>query len=461
MFVHDFATGSNTLVSVSVSGPWTGNGNSSEPAISADGRCVAFSSFATNLVANDTNNSSDIFLRDLQGGSTSLVSKNASGSGEGNSNSFTPQISSDGQRLLFVSLANNLTTNTSVTGSNLFWRDIQAGVTYAITTTGGVTVAVMTPDGSNVLFAVGAQLSLWNAGSHSASNVATASSAVVDAAIGADAHRAAFETGSNCYVADLSAQTNWLLAAFAPTSRKHGQFTGDSRFLAYLAGDSAGTNQVCLYDFQNATNVLVSQSYNSAAAGGNGSCDSPVISANGRLVAYRSAASNLVPGDTNGVPDIFLYDRLTGGTTLISVSLFGNCAANSRSLSPVFSGDGQTLFFESWASDLASGDFNESSDVFALSLSINGSTNSTNAAPQPGFTGITPGTSNGQFSASQPLTLTWSSAPGAGYQVQFKNSLTDPLWQTLGGPATVVGNQGYIIDSSPDSAHRFYRIISF
>jgi hypothetical protein len=130
-------------------------------------------------------------------------------------------------------------------------------------------------------------------------------------------------------------------------------------------------------------------------------------------------------------------------------------------VSPFFSGDGETLFFESWSSDLAGDDFNEASDIFALALSTNGWAGSTNSSAALAFTGISTGTSNGQFSVNQPVTLTWSASPGAGYQVEYKTNLTDPQWQTITNPGTVVGNQGFIIDSSPDPVQRFYRIVSF
>jgi Tol biopolymer transport system component len=178
-------------------------------------------------------------------------------------------------------------------------------------------------------------------------------------------------------------------------------------------------------------------------------------------VASVKERSNLVPGDTNGYPDIFLFDRLTGDMTLISVSLSGATSASGPSLCPVFSGDGQTLYFESWASDLVSGDFNQASDVFALSLPSNGSPNSTNATPPLEFTGIVWETVAGQFPPNQPLLLSWSATPGAGYQVQFKDNLTDPDWQTLAGSVTVVGAQGQIVDPSPSVTQRFYRIVSF
>jgi hypothetical protein len=463
VYVHDMVSGSNTLVSINVAGSSAGNGPSSASAISGNGRYVAFTSSATNLIAKDTNNASDIFLRDLQAGTTTLVSKDFTGNGEGNGNSDLAQISTDGQRVMFFSAANNLTTNSGLKNSNLFWRNIALGVTYALSTN-GTYMAAMTPDGSNIVYAPvltapNYLISLWSAQSHLATPI-IAGVIPSDLAISADAQFAAYDTASSCYGVNLSAKTNWLLGAIAASSHSRCQFSMGDQFLVHLAKDSNGTNQVYLYEFQNSSNVLVSQSYNSTA-GGNGASDSPAISANGRFVAYRSAATNLAPGDVNGDPNIFFYDRLSGGTTLVSVSQFGARSANGRSVSPFFSADGLSLFFESWASDLAADDFNEASDIFALALSTNAWSDATNATPPLGFTGITLGTSNGQFSANQPLTLTWSSVPGAGYQVEYKTNLTDPQWQPLTNPATVVGNQGFIIDSSPDPAHRFYRIVSF
>ena len=104
----------------------------------------------------------------------------------------------------------------------------------------------------------------------------------IDLAISADAQFAAYDTATNCYGVNLSARTNWLLAAVAPTSHSHGQFSGDGQHLAYLAKDNLGTNQVYLYDFANAAKTLVSPSYDSAG-GGNGACDSPAIDAAGRF----------------------------------------------------------------------------------------------------------------------------------------------------------------------------------
>ena len=132
---------------------------------------------------------------------------------------------------------------------------------------------------------------------------------------------------------------------------------------------------------------------------------------------------------------------MTAGTTLISVSLNGPRSGARPSLSPVLSPDGRTLFFESWSPDIAAGDFNQSSDIFALTLASGSAGGGSTNGPPLAFSGVTPAATNAPVSATDPITLTWLAEPGAAYQVQFKNSLTDPQWQPLNSPATVVGNQ--------------------
>jgi hypothetical protein len=204
-------------------------------------------------------------------------------------------------------------------------------------------------------------------------------------------------------------------------------------------------NDVYLYDCLTASNTLVSQPYDPAASA-NGDSDSPDISSDGRFVAYRSAASNLVPGDFNGVPDVFLWDRLTGATMLLSVSLWSDSSANNRSLTPVFSGDGSTVFFESWASDLVPSDFNGWSDIFAVSLLSSGGVPLFRAAiasgPGPG------------------IWISWPAAPGKSYRVQFKNTLADPVWQDLGGSVSLVGAHAYLNDLAVPGIQRFYRVVA-
>jgi hypothetical protein len=240
------------------------------------------------------------------------------------------------------------------------------------------------------------------------------------------------------------------------------RFSDDGRFLTYAAGHAAGTSvissqNIYRYDFQLGTNLLISQNDNSSGAA-NTNSDSPVISPNGRFIAYRSFATNLVPFDTQCVAEIFVYDASNNATILVSVNAAGNPAAD-RSLQPVFSGDSQTLFFQSWAPDIDSHDFNNGSDIFALHLT---------ALPLTGTNGLG-GTNAAVFSAqlfptgvfdSNP-TLAWPLAAGKVYQVQFTTNLTNPVWQNLPSDINVSGGTGYVRDPVPMTAgQRFYRILS-
>jgi Tol biopolymer transport system component len=135
VFVRDLVGGSNILVSTSLASDGA-DGPSADPAMSSDGRYVAFDSSADNLVTGDTNQAWDVFVRDLQTGTTVLASVDADGTGPGNRDSFLSGFSANGRYVLFQSLSNNLASGGSVRGENLFWRDLQAGKTYALTSTG-------------------------------------------------------------------------------------------------------------------------------------------------------------------------------------------------------------------------------------------------------------------------------------------------------------------------------------
>jgi hypothetical protein len=170
-----------------------------------------------------------------------------------------------------------------------------------------------------------------------------------------------------------------------------------------------------------------------------GASDWPDISADGRFVSYRSAATNIVPNDTNGLPDIFLYDRLTGINTLLSKRRSGNSSADARSLAPVFSANGRVLLFQSWASDMVAQDFNSGSDVFAFGLL---------------YATIVPGDTPGEGS-----TISWPAVPGQTYRVQYKDSLGDATWQDVTGTVTTVGSAGFLTDLAPAAGQRFYRVV--
>jgi hypothetical protein len=292
IFVHDRQTGQTTRVSVNSAGV-QGNGDSNWSSISSDGRYVAFESLASNLVPNDTNGADDVFVHDRQTGQTMRVSVNSVGV-EGNNNSNFPYISSDGRYVAFTSLASNLVPNDTNFAPDIFVHDRQTGQTTRVS----VNSAGVQGNGD--------------------SNFPSISS---------DGRYVAFTSLASNLVPN---DTN-----FAPDIFVHDRQTGQT------------------------TRVSVS----SVGVQGNGDSIRPYISSDGRYVAFTSLASNLVPNDTNFVPDIFVHDRQTGQTMRVSVNSAGG-EGNSESYGSSISSDGRYVAFDSWASNLVPNDTNGTYDVF-------------------------------------------------------------------------------------------------
>jgi Tol biopolymer transport system component len=292
IFVRDRATGVTERVSVDSSGV-QGDAGSYDPAITPDGRFVAFRSFADNLVPNDTNGFHDIFVHDRQTGTTEIVSVDSSGV-QANGPSFSPSISADGRYVAFYSSATNLVANDLNGFIDVFVHDRQTGVTSLVSID-----------------------SNWVQGNGDS----------VDPSISADGSIVAFSsTASNLIVGD----TNLYSDVFARDR-------------------TAGTTE------------LISQS--TIGKLGNSTSDEPSISADGKSVAFRSSATNLVPGDTNLAADIFVRDRVALTTDIDSVDSSGNLA-NDNSFRPSLSGDGGVVAFASAASNLVANDTNAVVDVF-------------------------------------------------------------------------------------------------
>jgi hypothetical protein len=502
VYVRDRLTGTNILVSAATNGV-AGNGNSYEPSISGNGRYVVFTSYATNLLTGDDNKVQDVFVRDLLTGATVLVSASTNGR-FGNSYSYSPSISTDGRYVLFRSYAQNLAPPGQFNFDNLFLRDMVVGTNYALTKT-GVYESYMTPDGRYIGFFdtdtghYPDNLYVWD--TLAARRIYTNSSIGLyvsqGVSISSDGHWLATSTYGALNVVDLVTGTNDLVRSGDFYFRVGFQFSRDGRFLAYATTAGAGyydddnsTWDVYLYNTQSKTNLLVSRRFNASSAP-DGVSDSPAISPDGRFVAYRSFATNCVRGDFNEVSDVFLFDRLIGTTTLLSISQSSTNTANNRSSAPVFSGDGKTLVFPSWASDLLAGDFNRSVDLFAFTpttdtdsdgmddqweldnfgtLARNGTGDYDGDGATDLFeyrTGTDPKDRTSVFRATivytgpagQNPVIAWPLAPGKSYRVQFMNEPIDTAWQDLNGNVVFMDGTGYATDLAPATGQRLYRIV--
>ena len=267
--------------------------DSLSPSITGDGRFVAFESTASNLVPGDTNASTDVFVRDVRTGTTSRVSVD-SGGGEADGDSFFPSISGNGRVVAFSSVASNLVPGDSNTLPDVFVHDARTRSTTLVS------------------------VDLAGGPANGPSNSPSIS-------------------GNGRFVAFSSAASN------------------------LVPGDSNGLLDVFLHDVKTGSTTRVSVA--SAGGQGNGIGGAPSISANGRFVAFWSVASSLVPDDTNASADVFVHDGKTGTTTRVSVDSSG-VQAFGGGVDPSISGNGRSVAFVSGATTLVSGDTNGALDVF-------------------------------------------------------------------------------------------------
>ena len=355
VFVHDRQTGSTTQVSVS-SASAQGNNASYHPSISADGRHVAFESLASNLVDDDTNGKWDIFVRDRQTNQTTRVSID-SAEAEANGDSNSPSISADGRYVAFCSTATNLASGDSNGWLDVFVRDRQAGQTtrVSVDSTGAQAdgrswAPSISADGRYVAFASRAtnlvdgdsndkyDVFVHDRQTHETTRVSVQS---ISGAEGDDQSNYPSVSADGRYVVFSSDATN----------------LGSSEFPTI----DNGKRDIFVHDRQTGQTTLVS--LGSGSVPGNAHSMHPSISADGRYVAFRSWAYNLVEDDNNGEQDVFVRDRQTNQTTRVSVSS-GGAQGNSSSIHAALSGNGRYVAFESRADNLVANDTNNRSDVF-------------------------------------------------------------------------------------------------
>ena len=352
IFVHDRHTGTTTRVSVASDGAQS-NGPSSLPSISADGRFVAFSSWSSNLVPDDTNGCGDVFVHDRETRVTTRVSVASDGT-QGNGHSSYPSISADGRFVVFWSEASNLVPDDTNGCGDVFVHDRETRGTTRVSVAsdgtkgnGEAKRGAISVDGRFVVF------------SSEASNL------VPDDTNGwPDVFVHNRETGGTTRVSVASNGTQGNGASWG------GSISADNRFVVFgssasnlVSSDTNGVDDVFVHDRLTGTTTRVSLASDGIQGNGNSWGNWRCMSADGRFVAFRSWSSNLVPDDTNGCADVFVHDRLTGVTTRVSVASDGT-QGSGESLAPSVSGDGRFVAFQSRASNLVPDDTNGAVDVF-------------------------------------------------------------------------------------------------
>jgi hypothetical protein len=462
---------------------------------------VVFVSSASNLVAGVTRTNNNVFRRDLQAGTTALVSLGSDGISPGNGDASDPVISTNGRYVAFLSLANNL-----VVGINggTFWRDVNLGQTVGMQGLGAFKPS-LSSNGRYVSYSAAAGLRIRD--TLLGTDIYTNTGVVGTTAIDPSGTKIFYQTNQDAAgtyvlrVDNIVPQTNLFSITIRAILRGTASWSDDGRWLTVvsttnLSGGDDGINKVYLKDFQLGTLSLIGL----GGPGTNGmgaSSDGPVISGDGRFIAYRSVVTNTVIGDVTAPPNLFLLDRATGSNTVLATgpALPGSVPWMSR---PVISDGGATVAFLNLGSGLTTGDLNRAVDAFGASVDVNAALVDSDEDGIPDWwmmkyfghptgqagdlsralddadgdgvsnmqeylagTSPTDSTSVFQLSTDTPangtMGLTWPAVSGKSYQVQYKTNLDDSVWLTAPGSVWVMGGQGYYLAPTAQP-HSFYRV---
>jgi len=428
------------------------DGWSDMPSITADGRYVAFMSYGSDLVAGDTNSQGDVFLRDRQNGTTELVSVD-SNEVQGNGWSFQPFVSSDGRYVAFTSDATNLVSGDGNGTRDVFIRDRQTGTTERVSQDPSGSEFVsdsdagsITPDGRYVAYesVVAGEFQVFRYDRTIDSTVLVSVSSdevpgdgssrfpgmtpdgryIAFTSYAADLTNVVDDPGgsSDIFLRDLDDGTTEQISLDANGGDLGAEsdvelrvpISDDGRYVAFHSGADeivAGGNtpylHVAVRDRQTGTNEIVS--VNDLGATGDSFSEAPAMSSDGRYVAFFSSADNLVANDTNGSYDVFVRDRI-GGTTVRASLDSSNEQSSGYKYRAALSADGAFVAF--LATDaLVPNDTNGFEDIYVRDPSA-----PSVPAPESASGNVGPGgsvsTGGGVASVGDPIDTTVTSPTG-------------------------------------------------
>jgi PKD repeat protein len=350
IFLVDSQANTMERVSLGLNGS-EANGASTNPVISADGNYIAFESSATNLVNSDANNVIDIFVYDRTSGITTRVSVDSSGV-EARSHSFGPSISQYGQLIAFYSLATNLVTGDTNRAIDVFVHNTATGSTER------VSVSANGDQGN---------MDSWqpriSANGEFVSFSSTASNLVPnDTNSEQDIFLVQRQDGSITLVSNApGGQASNGRSSYSAMSGDGSYVVFESSATNLIANDNNGMDDVFVFDRSQRLVSRVSNATNGGDA--DGSSVQPGISNDGRFIGFFSYASNLVDIAVNQIENVYIYDQQTGNMELLSIAEDGSLANNS-SYNPSLNSNGQFVALFSLASNLVTPDTNNRDDVF-------------------------------------------------------------------------------------------------
>jgi Tol biopolymer transport system component len=350
------AAQANRTVRVSVSSRETQghniSGRAARPAINADGTVIAFDSIAGNLVRGDTNRGDDVFVRDRRTGRTSRVSVGSTGA-QANGESSRPSISDDGRYVVFDSSANNLVAGDTNFRTDVFLHDRVTGETTLVSQN---TSGQQGNDSSfSPVISGNGQFVAFTTNATNLTHKPTNGAIVIR-------NLATGRTKVGSFNLDGTAAS-----AASPSLSANGRYLAFASFVSgIVADDTNNAFDVFVRDRRLGTTSRVSVDSAGAEAQGGGSFQ-PALSADGQMVAFASAATNLVAFDTNGAQDIFVHNLATAMTERVSVASDGTQAdrqsngpgiRGGTTFGPDISADGSRVTFDSIATNLVADDTN-------------------------------------------------------------------------------------------------------
>ena len=348
VFMRDLQLGTIVRVSVDAAG-LEADGGGGNPSISADGHFVAFESGATNLLPGDMNGFSDIYVKDTVTGAVSRASLTSTG-GEPNNEAINASISGDGRFVVFDSEADNLVPNDTNGAGDIFVRDMQLGTTTGVTVSGnaGGFDASISLDGRFVVF-----------NSRSTNFVPDDTNGVADVFV------YSIQTGQ---IVRASVNSSGVQGGFSSTEPS---ISGDGRYVTFSTSsddfttvDTYGYTQLYVRDMQAGTTSLVSYKDGYAMVG---ESDSSIISADGRYIAFSFDDK----GDGMPKRDLYIADRTTNQMYL-AVPGHDSSGMDSPIL-PSISGDGRFLLFATSVAHVPE-DINSERDIYVREMSYQADT---------------------------------------------------------------------------------------